>query len=35
LEVSVTAEMEITLTGPVQEVSTASLTGGFLELLAG
>jgi len=33
MEVSVTAEMEITLSGPVQEVSTGSLTGGFLEFL--
>ena len=35
MEVTVTAAMEITLTGPVQEVSEGSLTGGFLELLAG
>ena len=34
MEVTVTAAMEITLTGPVQEVSGGSLTGGFLELLA-
>jgi len=34
VEVSVTAEMEIRLSGPVQEVSTGSLTGGFLEFLA-
>lgn len=33
MEVAVTAEMEITLTGPVQEVSVGTLTGGFLELL--
>ena len=33
LEVSVTAEMEITLTGPVQEVATGSLTAGFTEFL--
>ncbi len=35
MEVTVTAEMEITLAGPVQEVSRGSLTGGFLEFLAG
>ncbi len=35
MEVTVTAAMEITLTGPVQEVSGGSLTGGFLEFLAG
>ena len=34
LEVTVTPEMEITLTGPVQEVSGGNLTGGFLEFLA-
>ena len=34
MEVTVTAAMEITLTGPVQEVSVGSLTGGFLEFLA-
>jgi diaminopimelate epimerase len=33
LEVAVTAEMEITLTGPVQEVSVGTLTDGFLEAL--
>ena len=33
LEVSVTAEMQITLTGPVQEVATGSLTAGFTEFL--
>ena len=35
MEVTVTAAMEITLRGPVQEVSGGSLTGGFLEFLAG
>ena len=35
MEVAVTPAMEITLTGPVQEVSEGSLTGGFLEFLAG
>jgi diaminopimelate epimerase len=33
VEVTVTAAMEITLAGPVQEVSEGSLTGGFLEFL--
>ena len=33
LQVTVSAGMEITLTGPVQAVSTGSLTGGFLEFL--
>ena len=35
MDVTVTSEMEVTLTGPVQEVSVGSLTGGFLEFLAG
>lgn len=35
LEVTVTAAMEITLSGPVQEVCGGNLTGGFLEFLAG
>lgn len=35
MDVTVTAAMEITLAGPVQEVSGGSLTGGFLEFLAG
>lgn len=35
MEVTVTAALEITLSGPVQEVSAGSLTGGFLEFLAG
>ena len=34
VEVTVTAEMEITLAGPVQEVSMGSLTKGFLDFLA-
>ena len=34
MEVTVTAAMEITLTGPVQEVSRGTLTRGFLEFLA-
>lgn len=34
MEVTVTAAMEITLTGPVQEVSRGTLTAGFLEFLA-
>ena len=34
VEVTVTAEMGITLTGPVQEVSRGTLTAGFLEFLA-
>ena len=34
MEITVTAAMEITLNGPVQEVSRGSLTGGFLEFLA-
>ena len=34
MEVTVTAAMEITLAGPVQEVSRGTLTGGFLEFLA-
>ena len=34
MEVTVTAAMEITLAGPVQEVSVGSLTKGFLEFLA-
>ncbi len=35
MEVTVTASMEITLMGPVQEVSAGSLTGGFLKFLDG
>jgi hypothetical protein len=35
MAVAVTPAMEITLTGPVQEVSEGSLTRGFLEFLAG
>jgi diaminopimelate epimerase len=35
LEVTVTAAMEITLSGPVREVCGGNLTGGFLEFLAG
>ena len=35
MEVTVTAQMEITLRGPVQEVSGGSLTRGFLDFLAG
>ncbi len=34
MEVTVTATMEITLRGPVQEVSGGSLTGGFLSFLS-
>lgn len=34
MEVTVTEEMEITLTGPVQEVCVGRLAGGFLEFLA-
>jgi len=34
MEVTVTAAMEITLAGPVQEVSVGNLTKGFLEFLA-
>ena len=35
MEVTVTAALDITLSGPVQEVSAGSLTGGFLEFLNG
>ena len=34
MEVTVTATMEIMLSGPVQEVSAGTLTAGFLEFLA-
>ena len=34
VEVTVTAEMEITLAGPVQEIFLGSLTKGFIEFLA-
>ena len=34
MEVAVTPAMEITLTGPVQEVATGGLTTGFIEFLA-